>query len=210
MKTLQERFDEKWKLDPVTGCWLWTAHRQVDGYGTIGAYGLSGQLAHRVSYALRHGTGRLPRTVYVRHTCANAGCVNPSHLYTCNAVGEAFVGEANPRARITESDVSDLRRMRASVELSIPTEAKARGVDRETIASAVDGRKWSHIPGVSDPVGYASGAKHYRAKLTDTSVRAIREEYASGAGVLALARKHGVSHGTISLVVSGKTWKHVT
>ena len=101
LRSLQERFDEKWKLDPLTGCWMWTAYCQADGYGTISAYGGS-QLAHRVSYALRNGTGCLPPTVCVRHSCANNGCVNPDHLYRCMTVGEAFVGENGPRAKIGE------------------------------------------------------------------------------------------------------------
>lgn len=189
---------------------MWTAYCQADGYGTISAYGGS-QLAHRVSYALRNGTGCLPPTVCVRHSCANNGCVNPDHLYRCMTVGEAFVGENGPRAKIGEEDVVAVRESCLTGASSIADEAKRLGVEWTTVANAVSGKSWGHVPGsVNGPLGYALGARHYRAKLTNESVRAIRADKAAGATYASLAVKYGVSRSNVILIVKRKSWVHVT
>lgn len=56
----------------------------------------------------------------------------------------------------------------------------------------------------------AKGARAGNAKLTDGSVRQIRERYAAG-GItqLALAREYGVNQTKISNVVTRTTWRHV-
>lgn len=52
------------------------------------------------------------------------------------------------------------------------------------------------------------GAERPNAKLTDQLVDEIRLSYADGESIASLARRHGVTGGTISFAVSGKTWKH--
>ena len=32
----QERFDEKYVPDPMSGCWLWTGCADYEGYGIMG------------------------------------------------------------------------------------------------------------------------------------------------------------------------------
>jgi hypothetical protein len=58
---------------------------------------------------------------------------------------------------------------------------------------------------VRDRRGESNGA----AKLDDSKVRDIRSLLAAGRNTVDLARQYGVSHDTISLIASGKTWKHV-
>jgi hypothetical protein len=55
--------------------------------------------------------------------------------------------------------------------------------------------------------GASPGASNHQAKLNDELVREIRS---SPLGVTALARKYGVSNGTIGKIVRFKTWTHVT
>lgn len=50
------------------------------------------------------------------------------------------------------------------------------------------------------------GQTHVKARLTDDTVRAIR--VASGT-TAEIARRFGVSHGTVRAVLTGRTWKHV-
>lgn len=54
------------------------------------------------------------------------------------------------------------------------------------------------------------GERHPRARLTTTTVRAIRSRYARG-GVTQkqLAGEYGVSAGTISQIVTRRIWEHV-
>lgn len=77
--TLAARFWGKVDRKSDSECWLWTAAKRKDGYGafTLGGKKLS---AHRVSYALTKGRGRVPAAKLVRHKCDNPPCVNPAHL----------------------------------------------------------------------------------------------------------------------------------
>jgi hypothetical protein len=55
--TTDERFDSKWTPDPNTGCHLWTAHVDRDGYGKF----RDGAAKHNVyahRYALERRLGR--------------------------------------------------------------------------------------------------------------------------------------------------------
>lgn len=66
-----------------SGCWLWTASRDDDGYGKFQHPGSAGQVhvrAHRWAY--EHFVGPVPDGQVVMHTCDNPPCVNPDHLDT--------------------------------------------------------------------------------------------------------------------------------
>ena len=81
-KTVIELFDEKWIPEPTSGCWLWTACVNKDGYGLMGSSGLTRrhtESAHRLSWVLH--CGPIPIDKYVLHKCNVRCCVNPDHLY---------------------------------------------------------------------------------------------------------------------------------
>lgn len=71
------RFLAKVKLDAVTGCWLWQAHRDADGYGQFSHRGAA-YWAHRWAYAAFRRP--LIEGLTVDHKCKNPSCVNPWHL----------------------------------------------------------------------------------------------------------------------------------
>jgi hypothetical protein len=50
------------------------------------------------------------------------------------------------------------------------------------------------------------GMKHFKARVTDETVRAIRAWTGTTAAV---ARLYGISHGTARAIRTGRTWKHV-
>lgn len=81
MNTLTRFID---KTTVVNGCWLWTAatNGHLGGGGPYGTFRLNGRLrpAHRVSFLMFRGA--IPAGHVVSHTCGNALCVNPAHLYT--------------------------------------------------------------------------------------------------------------------------------
>jgi HNH endonuclease len=53
------------------------------------------------------------------------------------------------------------------------------------------------------------GSAHFRAKLTDDAVLAIRNAVAAGESVATVAARHGVTVANVRLVASGRTWRHV-
>lgn len=61
-----------------------------------------------------------------------------------------------------------------------------------------------------DPAKRRRGERVYNAKLTGELVRRIREWSASGVGKCEIARRAGVSRGTVRGVLDGKTWRHVS
>jgi hypothetical protein len=56
----------------------------------------------------------------------------------------------------------------------------------------------------------ARGESNGNAKLTPDDVREIRRLHAGGMGQLKIAKLFGMSKCPISLIVSGRTWKHIT
>jgi hypothetical protein len=81
VRTLQERFEEKYTPEPNSGCWLWTATIDEDGYGKmrIGGRGTRHLRATHVALALVGRT--VPAGMQALHTCDIPSCVNPDHLW---------------------------------------------------------------------------------------------------------------------------------
>lgn len=76
---LLDRFKKNYKIDPITGCWMWQLALNIKGYGRMwGSYGRC-TMAHRVSYRLF--IGELEHEMLVCHKCDTPGCVNPFHIF---------------------------------------------------------------------------------------------------------------------------------
>lgn len=73
-------WQERYEVDPDSGCWLWTGFVDKTGYGTRspGAGVPGSRLAHRQFYELL--VGPIPPGLVIDHLCRVRHCVNPEHL----------------------------------------------------------------------------------------------------------------------------------
>ncbi len=58
--------------------------------------------------------------------------------------------------------------------------------------------------------GYSQGQKNGRAKITEKDVRAMRKAHRNGARGADLAREYKLTKTTVSYILRGKLWSHVT
>jgi hypothetical protein len=145
-----DRFEEKFEPVTESGCWLWTARTDKQGYGHFTVSGAK-KLAHRFSYELY--VEHIPDGLCVCHKCDTPGCVNPKHL---------FLG--------TRAD---------------------NNLDKKQKGRSVNLR----------------GSMHGKAKLTESDVLYIRDEYKKGnIKQKELAEKFNVTQVTISKIVCGLIW----
>lgn len=79
--TLRERFEDGYKVDAASGCWLWQRGIASTGYGKFHFTRANGDIdggAHRASYEMF--VGPIPSGFHVHHRCEVPACVNPAHL----------------------------------------------------------------------------------------------------------------------------------
>lgn len=75
-KPIKDRFFAKVSKDD-SGCWLWTASKDPNGYGQFNANGTMVK-AHSFSYKLVNGD--FEKGLCLDHLCRVRHCVNPDHL----------------------------------------------------------------------------------------------------------------------------------
>jgi hypothetical protein len=71
-----ERLKANTRIDPVSGCWLWTKYIYPTGYAQM-SFRCRQWRAHRLMYMVAKGpVGNL----HVMHSCDVRNCINPEHL----------------------------------------------------------------------------------------------------------------------------------
>lgn len=152
MRAVADRF---WKKADRSGgpdaCWPWRGARNRKGYGRFNVEGAN-RHAHRVAYAL---AGSDPGDLCVLHRCDNPACVNPGHLFLgTNADNNRDMcqkgrarpcrGSQNGRAKLTEHDVREIRRLHAAGH-GCKRLARQFGVSAFAVLTIFNGQGWRHV-----------------------------------------------------------------
>lgn len=167
--TTIERFESKFVPEPNSGCWLWSAMADRDGYGRFHADGkMVG--AHRFSFEVY--VGPIPGDLHVLHRCDEPSCVNPAHLFLGtnadnvadrDAKGRQAIGDRNasrlyperrPRgeghanAKLTSAQAAAIHAAQGETGKSV---AARLGVSETLVSRVRRGKAWTHIPQPQPP-----------------------------------------------------------
>jgi hypothetical protein len=147
--------DPLWERVYITDtCWLWTGSRTPDGYGRMHR---NGDLVYVHRFVAEATYGQSVTGMKVCHRCDNPPCARPDHLFIGTQADNmrdrdqkgrgviAAVGEDNPSARLTESQVLELRTSKKSWP-EIKEIAERLNVTPMSVWNAATGRTWKHLP----------------------------------------------------------------
>ncbi len=151
----RNRFFSKAKECPSSGCWIWSAQKDKDGYGRFKfriSHGVFAQSpAHRIAWKMVFGP--IKKGLLVCHKCDNPPCINPMHLFlgTCaeniadkvskNRHRRVARGSKSGRAKLTEDHVLMIR----SSSESRQTLAEKYNVSDTNIRQILKRQTWRHI-----------------------------------------------------------------
>jgi hypothetical protein len=154
--TLEVAFKKVYRKATLSGtCLIWPNYKNEDGYGILNRRQRDGSgkdyKAYRLAYEFYKGP--IPEGLLVRHLCNNPPCINPEHLDlgthqdnkndSVKAKRHTY-GEINPKAKLTEADVIEIRRL-AMEGLSNVEIAKRFPVCSKNISSIKLGQTWRHL-----------------------------------------------------------------
>jgi hypothetical protein len=209
--SVEQRF--LFNVEKTNGCWNWTASVDSDGYGRFSGT-LRGQLykkAHRFSYAFYHGD---IGDKLVCHTCDNPRCVNPAHLFLGSNAENMADRFSKGRFRIPTGEHSHLAKISEEQAKAILIDprpyakiAQDYAIAASTVGSIKNRNSWTTLDIEPIKSVRVSPRKGVSDKLTPDDVRFIRESNISG---VELARKYGISPGTITDIRKRRSWAHVT
>ena len=187
-------FNQRYVVDPETGCWLWIRRTKDNGYGWCGKR----TSAHRRAWELYRGP--IPPGLFVLHRCDTPLCVNPDHLFlgtnsdNINDAVQKGLTCGRPLSRQEDDEIFDLR-------FAPMTQAEigdAYGIWQARVA--LIWRKRGFVRGHSNRVAAsrARGEEHAGSKITDLERNQIWDLRNSGMTQHEIGLAYGVTEGAVS------------
>jgi hypothetical protein len=154
-------------VDTSGECWEWQSVCGEDGYGQFW-FRSDFVRAHRFAYQITHG--EIGDGMLICHTCDNPKCVRPEHLFQGTpaensadmarkgraASGDRHVSRLYPErlmqgdrhygAKLTQSQVDDIRRRFAAGGETQAGLAREYGVSRSAVYLIVSNKSWKWTP----------------------------------------------------------------
>jgi hypothetical protein len=130
----------------MSKCIEWTGERTKAGYGVI-----EGALAHRVVWTMANG--RIPKGMFVCHSCDNKACINLEHLWLGTpsdnvrdmwAKGRGHRHGGGGRGKLTEDQVREMRRLVADGASNYEMCRKFH-VTSTTVSHVISRRSWADV-----------------------------------------------------------------
>lgn len=142
-------------------CWIWEGAKTKEGYGKFTHSGKS-HGAQRMSFEIHER--KLKQGEYACHKCDNPSCVRPDHIFPADQKGNledmtrkgrrvnfiklnphlAARGSKVANSKITESDVIEIKRMRAEGMKQIEI-GRIFGIQQITVSNILTGKTWRHV-----------------------------------------------------------------
>lgn len=144
------------------GCWLWLAHVNDFGYGSMSVARGSGRRsirAHRLSWEYAHGAPP-PDDLCVLHKCDVPSCVRPDHLMLGTRADNTrdMMVKRRHRLRILKGEAHGCHKLTTSEVMQVVTLhrqghtgrdiAKRFAVSTTTVHGICRGRIWRHVTGI--------------------------------------------------------------
>ena len=139
-------------VEKSDGCWNWIGSLNQKGYGSFNNSKFLTKRTHRISWIIHFG--KIPKGLFVCHSCDNPACVNPEHLFLGTAQDNTndmfkknrekpLKGEDCPRSKLTKEDVINIRNESNLKKVDL---AKKYGVSKDHIDGIIRRDSWRHIP----------------------------------------------------------------
>lgn len=132
------------------GCHEWQAGK----LGKYGSFTVDGGAKVATRWLWEQVHGPIPEGIQVRHKCDNPPCVNIEHLELGTQLdnsrdmverGRSLVGERTHTAKLTASEVAEIRQLVARGDQTKTAIAKAYGTTRQNVTHIVNAFSWKHV-----------------------------------------------------------------
>lgn len=197
--TFRARFQDRVEIDLTSGCWIWTG-RQSNGYGRVYVAPQDSPGAHVAAWEMASGEA-VPDDMLIGHTCDVKLCVRndgAEGTYEIEGVSYRRLGHLWLATSAANSADMVAKGREASGDRSpsrLHPESRPRGDTH---------------PLRLHPENAARGERVGGVRLTEQSVREIRQRAADGESMRRLATAFGVDRRTITFVVRRRTWAWLT